>query len=212
VISSMDKQCIWIHHGGSGRFLRTIMNCGPTDSPVAVEDQMDHIDVTETAGGVDRDKIIKIETRRSVIFVKGFVVGGGFCDIVSNESNRPLQVGDAAGAALCKVCNQDASKFHFSPCGHCVFCKKCWDELAAKPTACELCQIAIEQTVEAKDCSLENDQGMCPICMDAGVDTLIVPCGHTVCLECAKTWFAETSSCPFCREPSCKYRRFVCYR
>lgn len=39
--------------------------------------------------------------------------------------------------------------------------------------------------------------GCCPVCLDNGRNVALVPCGHTLCRECA----ARVRPCPVCRSP-----------
>ncbi|OHS97895.1 hypothetical protein TRFO_35804 [Tritrichomonas foetus] len=52
---------------------------------------------------------------------------------------------------------------------------------------------------------------ICSICYSYKVDSLIVPCGHTICHKCSEKWFETSSECPFCRENGCRSRRYVSY-
>ena len=49
-------------------------------------------------------------------------------------------------------------------------------------------------------CDPENSY-TCYICLDRGINTILSPCGHTLCDECnRKNLYRETKVCPFCRE------------
>lgn len=37
----------------------------------------------------------------------------------------------------------------------------------------------------------------CCMCLDNIIDTVLVPCGHRICLECSH----KVQECPICREP-----------
>lgn len=211
-IAGMTEHGIWLHHGGSGRFLTTLIQSEPFNQTEDVAEQIRAIQLTaqnEEPG--DTDKIIKIETKRTVISSKILVVGHGLIDIIHNENNEASGPGIEAAHPTCKICGVDCFECHFSPCGHCLYCKDCWNSLVDKPTVCELCLMPIEKIIKPLDCSSDESQGICSICMDSVADTVIVPCGHTICCECAKHWFLSSSDCPFCREPFSKYRQYVAY-
>lgn len=44
---------------------------------------------------------------------------------------------------------------------------------------------------------MDND---CCICYRECHEVL-QPCGHSLCIECAKRWFVKSPSCPMCRSP-----------
>jgi len=54
------------------------------------------------------------------------------------------------------------------------------------------------------------DKVECVSCMEKGVDTICLPCGH-MCLHehCAKTWFEKhkNQTCPMCRNTVTEYRK-----
>ena len=48
---------------------------------------------------------------------------------------------------------------------------------------------------------VEIDQRFeCKICMEKSLDTVLTPCGHTMCFECANTLKSQEKDCPTCRE------------
>lgn len=49
------------------------------------------------------------------------------------------------------------------------------------------------------DVKISEDKKVCCICMSNEPDTVLDPCGHTVCLECFNK--LKTKNCPYCREP-----------
>ena len=47
----------------------------------------------------------------------------------------------------------------------------------------------------------ETDQRFeCKICMERPLNTVLTPCGHTLCFECAKKLRNQKKDCPTCRE------------
>ena len=79
-----------------------------------------------------------------------------------------------------------------------------------RPKTCDLCKMPIEKIVKPIDCT-DEETNECAICLTNPIDTLLVPCGHTICFDCAKKWFDDNFDCPFCRDKSCRYRIYVTY-
>lgn len=212
-ICGMKDQCVWIHHGGSIRMATTLMQTDSCDSFEGIFDKIRSISLDDTKRCIEEEKIFKIETSRLVISTGAFVVGKGYHEIITNINSEDPVPGELATHPICKICQGDASGCHFSTCGHCVYCKNCWDQLDGddKPESCELCLMPFDKVVVPINCSHEESDNICGICLDKKVDTIIVPCGHTICFDCAKTWFTENGECPFCREPLSKHRRYVSY-
>lgn len=48
----------------------------------------------------------------------------------------------------------------------------------------------------------------CTLCFLQEKNTVISPCMHTSCYECADKWCKDTNSCPLCREVVISYRKF----
>lgn len=212
-ICGMKEHCAWVHHAGSMRLSSTLMQTEEFDSIEGVFDKIRNISIEDVKKDVPDEKIFRIETNRLVVSTKGFVIGRGAHEILMNEeSDEPLP-GVFATHPTCKICGADASGCHFSTCGHCLYCRSCWNGMnpEEKPKNCELCLMPVEKIVNPIDCSHEENENICGICMDKKVDSIIVPCGHTICTECAETWFTDNSDCPFCREPLCKNRVYVSY-
>ena len=44
----------------------------------------------------------------------------------------------------------------------------------------------------------EDERRQCTICTERDVDTVLVPCGHTMCGTCVAQ-LREPKTCPFCR-------------
>lgn len=44
----------------------------------------------------------------------------------------------------------------------------------------------------------------CPVCLDnvASKRSLVMECGHTLCIKCSTRWVADKGTCPMCRRPS----------
>ncbi|KAK8885457.1 hypothetical protein M9Y10_040905 [Tritrichomonas musculus] len=169
------------------------------------------------------DKLIKIETLRPVVFQRD--LGKKFPLIIAKNSDADLpKYGLHATPPKCKLCGKDATDCYFCVCAHCVYCMNCWNSLGdKKPKTCELCSMTIESVVKPIECSASTDfetesqndgkeaKRICAICYEYEVDSIIVPCGHTICHKCAEKWFETSSECPFCRENGSRSRRFVSY-
>jgi formate dehydrogenase maturation protein FdhE len=51
--------------------------------------------------------------------------------------------------------------------------------------------------------SSDEEQGMCPICMDTPISVVVSSCQHGLCVQCAFQLTVkgrELPSCPFCRQ------------
>lgn len=54
--------------------------------------------------------------------------------------------------------------------------------------------------LEEKECASPVKSARCNICMDKGV-TMVFPCGHAKCAECASRLVGLGQGCPDCRAP-----------
>ncbi|OHT01254.1 hypothetical protein TRFO_31962 [Tritrichomonas foetus] len=212
-ICGMRDQCVWIHHGGSTRMSTTLMQTDEFESFEGVFEKIKEISLDDIKRDIPDEKIFKVESERPVISTGGFVVGRGSHDLLMNINSDDPIPGVYSTHPKCKVCGEDSNGNHYSPCGHCLYCKKCWEKIKddEKPTTCELCLMPIDKVVSPIDCSHDDNENICGICLEGKVDTIIVPCGHTICYECAEHWYSDNSECPFCREALSKARRYVSY-
>ena len=69
----------------------------------------------------------------------------------------------------------------------------------------------IDNVATPIELSHENEEGVCSICFSEPPDTMVLPCGHTVCYQCAKQWFLTSEVCPFCRQKNARAQLFVSY-
>ncbi len=55
------------------------------------------------------------------------------------------------------------------------------------------------QAVEEAEEAAEKAQSawVCQVCLTNSIDTALIPCGHTVCSNCAR--HLQQGRCPFCR-------------
>ena len=215
-IIGMLKSAIWLHHGGSGKFISTLMDCKPIIDSKNILNVIESINLFNNNNNIliNPNKIMKIETSRTVICFKGFVIGSGLYELILNDFNEiPNDQNFISSPSNCEICDKIANNCYFSPCGHSIYCKDCWNNLENKPKTCYLCQSNIEKICEPIDCSTVNDiPNTCGICMESPSDSIIVPCGHLICSKCSDSWFLNSFDCPFCREPNSKPRKFVIYQ
>lgn len=157
-------------------------------------------------------RFIKVNTQWFSTVTHCFIIDVGQYELIANQNRikNTLSIPiEKLKPAKCKICEKSAIGIHFYPCGHCVYCTECWNKSDTRhPKRCPVCRSIIEKTVSRIDTS---DDDKCPICYDAQIDSIILPCGHTVCKECAMHWLKTSSICPFCREANVKVRQFVPY-
>lgn len=157
-------------------------------------------------------RFIKFNTKWFSSATNCFIIGAGRYELVANQ--KRIKNGchipvDQLTPANCRICKKPAVGVHFSPCGHCAYCRECWKRDDVKqPKRCPICKSSVEKTVIRID---SDEDSRCPICYDAKVNSIILPCGHTACDECAVHWLRTSSICPICRESSVKVRLFVPY-
>jgi hypothetical protein len=210
-IAGMRETCIWLHHGGSGRFVSTLMHTLVPDSPDAIIDAIKSVRISEIQAEVPDEKLFRIDSNRSFVSSGSFAVGRGLVDLILNETSERAKPGTEAVGGTCRKCSNPANDCFFAPCGHAIYCAHCWNELEAKPSHCPLCAIVVNRVATPIDCSHGDDTGTCGICLSQQVDSIVVPCGHLICSDCGRAWFAEHADCPYCREVGAKCRRFVSY-
>lgn len=264
VIMGMKDTTAWIHHAGSGCFLKTVVSYKPINSQDDILLTIDEIcesfeenqaDFSETSfieyndlqsessalnPKIDRylnanfaesdlisqnriDQLVRIETIRPVVFQRDRGSKGEQL-ITRNAKSELPKYGLGHTHPTCKLCGKDSSDCFFFLCGHSVYCQNCWNSLGEnKPHLCDLCHMNIDKIVTPIDCSASDnfqddnskDQTIhsqkCSICYESEVDTLIIPCGHTICHQCANHWYENNAECPFCRICS-RAKRFVSYK
>jgi hypothetical protein len=209
-IAGTRDVAVWLHRGGSGRFQSMLIHTAVCETKEALIEQTKAVPLLDCAADVPDERLFRIETERAVVATGCFVVGRGLVDVVRAEAAEDARRGVGAIPAMCKTCGCPAVDCYFSVCAHAIFCRKCWDALETKPTRCELCLMPIEKVATPIDAS-HDDEGTCGICLTGKADALVVPCGHLICSDCGQSWFEQHSECPYCREPSAKYRQFVSY-
>lgn len=209
-IAGMRDACVWLHHGGTARFMSTLMHTAYYKTRSEVIEHIKSISLTDQCE-LCEEKLFRVETERPFIANSCFVIGHGPYEAAMNVEADEALPGEFAEPAHCKVCGNPARDCFYAFCGHCIYCKACWEALESKPERCELCQMPIEKVASPISCSHEDDESICGVCLTNETDTIIVPCGHMICSECAQTWFGEHCECPYCRESYCKDRRMVSY-
>ena len=50
----------------------------------------------------------------------------------------------------------------------------------------------------AETCGIHTEKSECPVCYDVKAEKSL-SCGHTLCHDCSRSWFATKSTCPMCR-------------
>jgi parallel beta-helix repeat protein len=209
-IAGMRETGIWLHHGGSGRFVSTFIDTVVCESKEGMVERIRAIPLKLRGVDIPDDQLFRAESDRSFIFTSSFVVGRGIVDIVRNSDSSPPQCGLNAVKPTCKVCGAEGDCF-FSLCGHSLYCRGCWESLAEKPTNCELCLMPIDKVCVPINCSHDEEEATCGICLCEPVDAIVVPCGHLICSACGTTWFEQHNQCPYCRVMVARHRTFVSY-
>ncbi|KAH0786257.1 right-handed parallel beta-helix repeat-containing protein [Histomonas meleagridis] len=220
------KHVGWFHHGGAGQLKDIIMsNVDKRIKKKDINDFVQHIkqnqsndtkvpiidtfDFAENKGKVTNNLFV-VDTKWNVIVQNTFIDNFGKYELNANVNNMrdpnkkyPLIPGK------CFKCGKVTQGLHFFTCGHSIYCKECLDSFGETPKTCDLCDLPVESVVKRFDFS-ETDN-LCCCCYTNEVDSVILPCGHTICKECSSKWFLENNVCPFCRETSVQIRCFVTY-
>ena len=219
-ILGMSESAIWLHHSGSGIFDKLIISPSPitNDSDIvqlinelSQEQKSNSDQMTGVSPQINPTKIVKNESKRFFVISSSYVVGLGCYESHANIDAKEAPFGLNAIKAKCSICGSDASSCIYSRCGHSMYCNDCWNKIEEKPVACELCLMPINGVVSPINCSHDGDDGICSICFTNEIDTVILPCGHTICYECAIHWFQSSIECPFCREKNSRPQLFVSY-
>jgi hypothetical protein len=204
-IIGMSGKAIWSHLGGSGAFI----GLSVSQKRVQVKPS-DHQTIRHYSGTLGSQPIcpiehlIKNESERSMSIEMNGVTHEW------NVMREPFQPGENAAPPHCKVCGKISSDCIFAPCAHSIFCRTCWEQIAEKPTVCELCLIPIESVCHPINCAID-EAGLCSICYNYQCDSIMVPCGHLICHGCATQWLLSNIYCPFCRTPDPQVRWRVSY-
>jgi hypothetical protein len=210
-ITGMTECCMWVHHGGSIHFVSGLLDIFSCDSREVLLERIRSASTGRMDLNIPDNKLFRVESKRPFAISRAFVVGKGSINITQNES-APLPLpGIAAVPATCTVCHGSAVDCFYSLCGHTVYCKACWVAMPEKPVVCELCLMPIEKVCGPINCSHEDDEQICGICFTEQVDSMVLPCGHLICSQCGRKWFAEHTECPYCREKLARFRTFVSY-
>jgi hypothetical protein len=151
-IAGIKETSVWLHHGGSGRFVATLMHTAVGATREEVLEQIKEIPLFTHRAEVPDEDIFWIETARPVVANGTFVVGRGMVELSHNEDSEEAQDGVDAVPATCWICGAPARDCFFAFCGHSIYCRACWDALAEKPDRCELCSMPIERIALPIDC------------------------------------------------------------
>jgi hypothetical protein len=209
-VMGMSECAAWIHKAGSGYFEKVVIDADPVTSDLDIA-ELAKRSLEPKKEEIDPGSVFKIETKRFFGCTESVIVGVGAYSLVCNAEASEVPVGIEAVRGKCKVCGRDPSGAYFTRCGHTLYCKECWNSLDPKDEACELCLMPVTGVVGAINCSCEGEEDTCSICFGSPSDSVILPCGHTICWECASRWFASSTECPFCREKNARPQRYVSY-
>jgi hypothetical protein len=204
-----SDHAIYTHHGGSSRINTPLVDKIEITKREDVSKIINKIDISKRGEPLEEKKIYCCDTKREFAITNGFVVGYGAFGVTRNFGTPPAEVPRQIVCYKCLLCGKNKSAF-FCQCGHNIFCQECFDK--SHPSCCPLCLMPVEKTTRPIDQTPDGEtDGTCGICFENRTDCIIIPCGHTICLECAKTSFKNSSSCPFCRESISKYTRMFSY-
>ena len=209
-IVGMKKTAVWVHHAGAGVFDRCLVSTKTWPEDQSVEEFLEKEKECEPRE-VDFDSVVLCESKRPVFCSNISVFGLGMRDFSANETAERAADGTASTPSKCKTCQKVITGPMFDRCGHIVYCQECWDALEEKPECCEICMLPVTSVVQPVNMYHEEEEGICAICFTDAVDSVILPCGHTICSACANQWFTTNGVCPFCREKNVRAQKSVPY-
>lgn len=212
LILGMTKTALWVHHAGSASFTRLLIGTDPFPKDKELTAVLEQIDPSQKRDDIDPSLVSIIESKRRVVCTSSCVIGMGSYELVTNDDVERAKDGRDATPAICKVCGTETMGAMYDRCGHIVYCKKCWDALETKPELCEICHLPVTTVVMEVDMHHEDEEDVCAICFTDLVDSVILPCGHTICSACASQWFSQNGVCPFCREKNVRAQKHVPYQ
>ena len=222
------KQAIWVHLGGSVHMNRVMIHPN-IKKPLKFECIRGLVGQLQLKAKLDKDKSsletitpgrpihpsLKIDTEWSVIMTNMYIIGTGNYQLLSNVAKERTRWATLSASeripANCCMCKKPAQNHYLSPCGHCIYCKECWDAADPKPTKCELCHFPIGGTAVGVNCGNDDDD-TCAICWTNKIDSVFLPCGHLICKACAVQWLWTSRECPFCRNPNVVRRPIITYK
>jgi hypothetical protein len=207
-IIGMSEHAIWSHLGGSGHFEGLFVSAQPVILKENHRRTIRHCSNTLfSPHDCPADHILRSDSQRPM-FVELSVQK---TTLECHTTAELAVVGAAALEPHCKVCGKVSTDCLFAPCAHSRYCRSCWNALKEKPTACELCLIPIDSICSPIDCCTEEDAGVCSICYANPCDSIVIPCGHTICHDCGVHWLLTNADCPFCRTPNPQIRWKISY-
>lgn len=202
------KTAIYAHHGGTCSVYNSLVDTQVLKSREDVRALIDIIDITSRGKELELDKLVLNESSREVKILTTFIVGYGTFDFHENaEQDLPLLESDYP-EPKCKKCGGVADAYYCC-CGHRLYCHNCWKSMDTMPLTCELCLMPTKGVLQP--INLSNNEAECAICLDRKCNAVIVPCGHSICWECARRWLSSSPTCPFCRETPSKSCRAIVY-
>jgi hypothetical protein len=208
-IIGTSGHAIWSHLGGSGSFTGLFVSPRPVTLKENHRRTIRHCSHScFKQENCPVEHIFKNDSRRPL----SIQLSGQARPFECHKSADLAPVGAAAVEPHCKICGGKSTDCIYAPCAHSLYCKACWTALAEKPVSCELCLIPIDSICSPIDCCTEEEAGMCSICYANMCDSIVVPCGHTICHECGVQWLLANANCPFCRAPNPQIRWKVSYQ
>lgn len=233
------SSAVWTHHGGYGQFSNILIN--NLQIPLKLTSIQSYVAHTRILRELDKSppiieffdflkdkevnqksevhsenqcdcRFFRIDTQWFVSATHCFIVNIGPYELVANPQKKKTKDDMLVRIpAKCTKCEKPANDMHFSPCGHSLYCFSCWSAMTEeeRPKQCTICHLPVEKGVQRVNCSMDDET--CGICYELPVNTIILPCGHTICKNCAIKWFEESTECPFCREQRAQTRALVSY-
>ena len=209
-IIGMKKSAVWVHHAGAGVFDRCLVSTETVPEDQSLAEFLQKEEKCEPRE-VNFDSVVLCESKRPVLCTNFSVSGLGMRDFLANETAERASDGIASTPSRCKTCQKVITGPMFDRCGHIVYCQECWNSLEEKPECCEICMLPVTSVVQPVNMYHEEEEGVCAICFIDQVDSVILPCGHTICSACANQWFSTNGVCPFCREKNVRAQKSVPY-
>lgn len=205
----LSVSSVFTHHGGTTHLNSPLFDQSTISSSDDVNTIIGRIDISRRGDELHQEKVYIADTKREFHITGGFVVGVGQLQVSLNEGVPRAQIKSSVVSPKCMLCGKDDAVF-FANCGHSLFCQSCIEKSGVKE--CPLCLMAVDKAVKPIQQSPVGESAeTCGVCFTNIANSIILPCGHTICNECATNYFNNATTCPFCRESMAKPRRIVAY-
>jgi hypothetical protein len=135
-----------------------------------------------------------------------------------NRTNVPERATEAVpfeqtvvdpNSGKCLRCENNPREVLCNPCGHRVFCRACAEAVLAEGPEngrCTLCRFPLTLFTDPTPYMAD----VCPVCREEKTEIAVVlPCGHSGCWTCLRTWFQKSATCPVCRHEQATPRRLL---